>query len=124
MDKWLAIILPSVAAVLIGVVTYLIAPKVHWALDAKKMKFKNRLALIADVRGELDIGEFDALKFRESVAYSRIRPYLSKDLIDTIESVGENKLIVQYPSRGGGINNFKPHLLDSIAKLEKQWDLI
>jgi hypothetical protein len=60
----------------------------------------------------------------ERFGYSRIRPYLTNDVIKNIEGGSKVTRIVVGNGRHSGINPYRQKLLDEIAILERKWELI
>ena len=71
--------------------------------------------VIKEWREEID---FDVSDFPNKALYSSLRPHLTKETIDAIEG---NKITIRMGRKGDVIKGL---LLDDIAKIEKEWDLI
>lgn len=115
-DTYIGLIL-----VLLGLIYHLVASHLSGNLKTENNdndKIKSRINVINGIRHELAIGDFDVKGFRESLNYSRIRPYLNPTLVKSIES---DNITIQAGGRGGGVQNYKSKILDELSKLESEW---
>jgi len=96
-----------------GAVASLIAPWVHWGVEKRRDKMDRRRALIDNTRISLSGNAFSRQNFRQSAAYSAIRPYVSESLRSNVESRAH-----------GGDVTLRQHVLEELAALEKKWKLI
>ena len=92
------------------------------ALETSK-KYDLRRSLIDECRSYLQENEFNRKEFADTVLYSRLRPHLSEKLIKEIEK-DPNHITLNVAARGGGVDNYKPHLLDERVELENKWRLL
>ncbi len=97
-----------------GAVASLIAPWVHWGIEKRRDKINRRRALIDNTRIFLSGNVFTRETYRQSPAYSAIRPYLSPRIIGNI----------QQRNTSGGEQTLREDILQEIAALEKRWKLI
>ncbi len=96
--------------------------EISGALETGK-KYEIRRCLIDECRSYLQENEFDRKAFANTVLYSRLRPYLSEKLRKEIEK-NPNHISINITARGGGVDNFKPHVLDELVDLEIRWRLL
>lgn len=96
--------------------------EISGALETGK-KYELRKSLIEECRSYLQENEFDRKEFANTVLYSRLRPHLSEELRKEIEK-DSNHITVNMAARGGGVDNFKPHVLDELVELENKWRLL
>lgn len=126
------LIIPAIAGLIAGAVGSLIAPWVNWGIEKKRLTRKNREELIRSVRVALLNEGLSNSEFRHLQVYSRIKPYLSEDVVKAVEGkfakdkpfVTEVVQVVLGNGRNSGINPFRNRLLDELTLLEKKWDLI
>ena len=90
---------------------------IKWGIEKKKMKIEYKQRLIKRWREYID-SYFVQTEFNDTVMYSEMRPHLSERTLNAIEK----REIRSRPGRGGNI--VKSLVLDDIARLEKEWDLI
>ena len=89
-----------------------------------KEKNQARRVLIDEFRTYLNEREFSRSEFAETVLYSRLRPYLTTELIQEIERDTNHLTIRMGSSRGCGVDNYKSEILDQLVELERKWDLL
>jgi hypothetical protein len=111
----MTLLLATILGFIAGVIGSLVAPWVHWGIEKRRQKMNYRRQLIKEWREEID---FDVADFPNKARYSSLRPHLSKETIDAIEG---NEITIRMGRKGDVIKGL---LLDDIAKIEKQWDLI
>lgn len=116
------ILVPAITGLLAGVVGSLIAPRVKWRIERKRLLLEARRKLVSDLRSALSVQPFDSRVFAASSAYASLRRFLSKGLVEKIED-GTVRVVLG-GGRRSGVNNFAPELLDRVSELEKEWDLI
>ena len=113
-------VIPALIGLLGGVVGSLIAPWVNWGIEKRRLRHQARLDFVRAAH-ELLAQPPDRGELRNTSVYSRLRPYLSDRTKEIVES---ETIHVQLGGRGGGANNYVPHMLDDLRKLEERWDLI
>jgi hypothetical protein len=111
----MTLLLPAILGLIAGVIGSLIAPWVHWGIEKRRQKMNYRRQLIKEWRQEID---FDVSSFENKALYSSLRPHLSKETIDAVEG---NTITIRMGRKGDVI---KALLLDDIARIEKEWDLV
>ncbi|MCZ2341473.1 MAG: hypothetical protein LC104_06705 [Bacteroidales bacterium] len=116
-DKFLT---PIIVGLLSGAFGSLVAPLVNWNIDKRRQKNTLRQAFLRDCYACVELNN-SRTDFRNDPLYARLRPYLRQEVITVIES---EVVFIQTGGRGDGVNNFKPLVLDDLAKLESEWDLI
>ena len=113
-------IVPAILGLIGGLAASLIAPWVNWGIEKKRMLLESRREMIRSARTYLAAPTPPRERFRETAIYSRIRPHLSKETIELIES---EDVFVQPDGRGAGANNYRTQVLDDLEKLERKWSL-
>jgi len=111
------VIIPAIAGLVSGGIVSLVAPWVNWRIEQKREKLAHKRTLIRGWR-EFLATDFDQLTFTGTAVYSDMRPHLSPS---TRESLEGNKIAVRL-GRGGNV--IQSLVLDDIARLEKEWDLL
>ena len=104
-----------------GAIASLIAPRVNWAVEVRRSRRDGRRQSIESWRAALSATPFDKVAFLHSPEYASLRPLLSSQLIQRIES---DTITVQLGGRGGGVNILNPGRYDEIARIERDWDLV
>lgn len=85
-------------------------------------KKEARQKLINDSREYIEkIDKFDKSEFLSSSIYSRLKPYLSNKLI---ESLNSEAIIVSFVGSNYLLNHFPIKILEEVAELEINWELI
>lgn len=120
MDAWVfKYLIPGILGFVGGIIGSLIGPWVHWGVEKRRARQAKRRELISSCRVLLGTG-LDKKTFRETEVYSRIRPHLHRHIIDEMEkkeSESSEKSAVE-------TSRFRQHLLDEIARIEREWVLI
>ena len=80
------IIFGGLMGLLAGIIGSLIAPWVHWGIEKRKTKRKERIQLLEELRSTVPTVKIQGKDFLASKNYIRIRPFLSSKLMDIIES--------------------------------------
>ena len=111
------VVIPAITGLLSGAIASLIAPWINWRIEQKREKLAYRRATIRRWRDFL-ANEFDQLGFSGTAIYSEMRSHLSKATRDSIEA---DKITVRLGRGGNVIHSL---VLDEIARLEKEWDLL
>jgi hypothetical protein len=112
-------LLPAVIGFISGILGSMIAPWVHWGVEKRRIRQAKRRELIGSCRVLLGTG-LDKKTFRETEVYSKIRPHLSRQVIDEIEEkdTGSSEVTATDTSR------FRQNLLEEVARIEREWVLI
>ena len=118
---WTTSLTAIVSAVIGGAIASLLAPFVAWQIEKKKIRLETRRQLIAAARAFLQV-DHAKKEIAESDVYSRLRFFLNHELVKKLES--DAILIELGGGRGAGVDNFSSKLLDEVARIEKEWDLI
>lgn len=111
------VVIPALSGLLSGVIGSFVAPWINWRIEQKREKLAYRRATIRRWRDFL-AGEFDQLGFSGTAIYSEMRSHLSKATRDSIEA---DKITIRLGRGGNVIHSL---VLDDIARLEKEWDLL
>jgi hypothetical protein len=105
---------------LFGLATGMLIPFVKWKVEKLKIRHKERLLLINNLRESISSENFEERIFMDSSLYSRLRKHLSAEMINRLETYS-NVTQINYGYNRTGI---KYDLLDQINKLEEKWKLI
>lgn len=94
-------------------------------LEQCLQKKEARKMLIKDIRKYLDkisnIVDYDRQDLSSSIYYLKVKPFLSIELNNKINDNINNVTYIGYKRQ---IDYFKIKILDEIAELERQWELI
>jgi hypothetical protein len=112
-------LIPGVIGLIAGIVGSLIAPWVHWGVEKRRTRQAKRREMISSCRMLLST-DIDKKTFRETEAYSKIRPHLQKHVVDEVA----DKHAESAQGEGTDPNLFKQNILEDIAGIEKEWVLI
>ena len=116
--NWLfQVVIPAISGLLSGTIASLVAPWINWRIEQHREKLAYRRAMIRRWRDFLAT-DFEQLEFGGSAIYSEMRPHLSKASRDAIEDA----TITVRMGRGGNI--IHSLVLDDIARLGKDWNLV
>ena len=102
------IIISAVIGLIAGAIGSLIAPWVNWGIEKKKIRLEERKKILYYVEVELNRYDFSIARFKDSLAYSQIKPYLDTDV---------DKLI-------GSERELKNKIFDNITIIRGKWELI
>jgi hypothetical protein len=78
--------------------------------------------ILSECRKKLNNTEFDKTRFRQTIVYSKIRPFLSSQIIQHIEN--DQATLIISKGRGAGVDNVCPMILDELTQLEIKWGMI
>lgn len=124
-------ILEIIVSAIAGGVASIIAPWAHWRIEIIRDKRNAQRKLLNDVRDQLHMRPSNE-DFSATLAYSRIKPYLSDTTIKVVEGGKNNSIEFLLSPNGGGVSlsratqlgNYGHLVLDELALLEKEWKLI
>ncbi len=119
---WVQTLILAIAGLISGTLASLVAPWINWGIERKREQLNAKRLLLQDVRDKPNLLEHNKRAFRESIEYSRIRPYLTRKLIDEIET-NDITMIVE-DEKIKGMLDFRRMVLKEITALEKKWKLI
>jgi len=114
------ILVSAVVGLIAGAVGSLIAPWVAWAVEKRRSLLRARRETLRRWRDFVEHFNFTEQQFGDTAVYSEIRPYLSTDIREHLES----GFVIKVPARGRGENAKKHDILDAIAELEQRWELL
>lgn len=100
-----------------GAIGSLIAPWVHWEIELRKEKLKNKKDLILNLRTYLQNNDPRNEKFFRSVDYIRIRPFLSNDFVKELENL--NKTVIHSYHR----SYYTAKFMEELDQIEIMWNL-
>jgi len=112
-------LIPAAIGLIAGIIGSLIAPWVHWGIEKRKTRQAKRREMISSGRMLLST-DIDKKTFRETEAYSKIRPHLQKHVVDEME----DKHTESVEGNATEPSRFKQNILEDIARIEKEWVLI
>ena len=112
------VVIPAFFGLVSSAIASLVAPWVNWRIEQKREKLAYKKEMIRRWREFLNDRDYDGTQFSGSVIYSEIRPHLSSETLQSIES---NRITIRL-GRGGDV--IRSLVLDDIVRLEKEWDLI
>jgi len=118
---WLGSVITAVIGFLGGVVGSVVAPWSHWGVEKRRRRQNRRRELLKAVREATEQEKSDNLPgFVNTSTYSAIRPYLSPEAIESLETID---IIgnVGHPRRP---MSHKRIVLDEVTRLEQEWKLI
>jgi len=93
---------------------------VKWLVEKQRQTRVERMELIREARELINNFDFEEESFSDTVAYSRLRPYLSPRTIAIIE--GHNFGLVVGRDRGN--QPVRNYILDDVARIENElWNL-
>ena len=113
------IILTALVGLVGGVIGSLIAPWVQWAVEKRRRQVEYRRELIQSWRAEIEAFDHEANNFGDTAAYSAIRSHLRSEVREAVE-----KPRTFYVGGGRGDMVKKHKLLDEVARIEKEWELV
>lgn len=120
MDNVWPALVPGVTALLGALVGSLATPWVKWGVETRRLRWNARRKFIAAVRTAME-SRPDKRLFRVHPLYAQLRPYLSEDLRQDLES---DTIQVRRGGRGQGADKFHFLLLDELSELEAKWKLM
>jgi len=106
-------ILSGTIGLITGAVGSLVAPWIHWGIEKRREKLRRR-ALIDNTGAFFSGPVLTRKNYSDSLAYTAIRPYLSKEATDNIGAHNTT----------GGEQLIKEHVLQELMALERKWKLI
>jgi hypothetical protein len=110
-------LISGIVGLITGIIGTLIAPWVNWKIEQKKDNRNNKIQLINNIRLYLENNEPRESIFLNSPDYIKIRPFLSEDLINELESL--NKTIISTSIR----SIYKSKLLNELDYIEELWGI-
>jgi len=116
-DAPTATVIAAIVGAVVGGLVTLLGQWIHGRIKQKREKLAYKRDMIRRWREFLD-RNFDQTEFSGTAIYSELRPHLSTDTLQSIES---NRIALRV-GRGGNV--IRSLVLDDIARLEKEWDLI
>jgi hypothetical protein len=123
-DKVLTTIIGGVAGLVTGAIGSLFAPWIHWGIEKRRYKRAARKELVSSFRASLQecinctttisVGD----RFRSWPSYYQIRPNLNQDYVAELERFWDSEV------RSPAVSSLINRMLDDLACLEKDWDLL
>ena len=98
---------------------------VKWGIDKRKDRRKDRKKLIKEVRDYcVSNEELSTYKFINTVLYTRIKPFLSEQMIYEIENYNNQTLSFAMMAGTPKFDSPFDSILIELVNLEKKWKLI
>lgn len=116
-------IIAAGAGLLAGAVGSLVAPWVHWAIEARRERLASRRRLIAELRATINhhMAEDDDFGFLRDTAYSRLRPYMDPKVVESLERPSTFHVRKDIP---GAPPATLSSLAREVSRIERDWKLI
>jgi len=108
-------IISAIIGLIAGAIGSLIAPWVNWGIEKKKIRLEQRKIMLQYVQGELNAYDCYIVRFKNSLAYSKVKRYLDID-IDIAKLIDD--------CDGGNDSELKNKILDNITRIQHKWGLI
>jgi hypothetical protein len=106
-----------------GLITGVIAPHIAWGIEQRRIKLNDRREKIKEWRQMMKVKDFNRDRFRNTTAYSTLRPYLTPKLVAEIEDpIIRLELNTGEPVKR--TTTLKAKILDEIAEIEGRWKLL
>jgi hypothetical protein len=107
--------LPAILGFIAGALGSLVAPWVHWGIEKRRERLKEKRRHVEAWRSVLSDGHIThVFAFRNSAAYSSLRPHLPPEMAEKIAGL----------QHAGMIGDLCPKILDEVARLEREWKLV
>ena len=112
--------IPALLGFIGGVIGSLIAPWVHWAIEKRRSLLEYRRNQVKEWRSQVEDHNWnEGSSFGNNTAYATIRPLMKEKIVKDLE---RPRTFIMPGGRGD--NPRKQIILDEIARIEKEWDLI
>lgn len=118
---WSAIGAGAVSGSIFGAIASLLAPWSHWGVEKRRGRLEAKRQMIVDWRAAIEQRRGDIKSFRETPSYASLRNHLPEELIQRFES---KERVIHKGGRYAGLDYFAVRLLDEIARLEHEWELV
>lgn len=103
-----------------GVAIGSLKPLIDWKIEQKRQLRDERKLLLSRIRILLSKDPLEQFNFINTVEYSQIRPLLSKELIDKLEThTKEVTIRIGHRRYGADVE-----LMDRIHEIENRWNLL
>lgn len=113
------ILITGLIGLLTGALGSLVAPWMHWGIEKRKNRRKERLRLLTDLRNYLLKENPQKRDFLKSIMYIQIRPFLSKKLINELE---QSSLVGEIHNQNLFLK-LNSDFLDELQEIESDWGL-
>lgn len=117
--SFINILIPAIAG-FAGVIAGSLKPLIDWNIEKKRMRLEERKNAIKSLRAVLVNDNTTYWLLVNNLAYSQIRPYLSKKLVAKLEAHPTDPEFTLDSLRWG----LAPQLADELHRLEKKWGLL
>jgi hypothetical protein len=114
-------VISGIVGLISGAIGSLIAPWSLWGVEKRRAKRQYRVEQIARWRDALR-GDFDRRSFVSSEAYSTLKPYMPKRLVEEIEKSRNPFYFVALPKDNE--DSMRAYLLEVVAEVERKWRLL
>ena len=121
MLNWIDIVIPTITAA--GGVWF--GKYVNWKYTKMQLKYDERKALIKATREAIFDKNFGQYDFIDTVIYSQLRPYISNELKNNLETYFKDGPPKRSIVEGENYRNSIIHLVfDDLSSLERKWGLL
>ncbi len=114
------IIITGVTALIGGAIGAIGSPWIKWHLENKRENRKERIELITSLRSLLETVNPKDDEFLNFSAYSRLRPYLSKKLVNELE---DSSTIIIERGSGSVRDPYINKILEELSQIEDSWNI-
>jgi hypothetical protein len=114
-------IISGVFGLIGGIVGTIFAPWVNWGIEKRRNKRDNRRQFLEQSTDFIE-SNFDQSNFHETNIYASLKPYLSRQLINDIESIKTKG--TRFLALGNYGDPIKLQLLEEIARLKMKWGFL
>jgi hypothetical protein len=120
-------LIPAAAGLLSGILGSLVAPWIHWGIEARRERAKSRRALIAEARLLL-AKQLPIATFRKHPVYFQIKPHLSEGtnalVIGEFDQYGYEVVVLVSDGPYAGVQPYAHLVLDELSRIEARWGLV
>ena len=114
-DSLYKFLVPGLIGLVSGAIGSLIAPWMKWRLENKRSNRVDRINFLNEAREYVEKVDVKSEEFLNSPLYSRIRAYLSTELVQDLEN--QRKVIMYNGLRDG----YRARVLEELNNLEYHW---
>lgn len=112
------LILPAILALIGSFLGTIITPYLRWIYDQEKYKREEKINFLDKLRSKIQSTDVKSKYFLNSNVYSRIRPFLSDDLISELE--GNDHYLQNNQDKK---DYLKGKLYHEIVEIENNWKI-
>lgn len=123
-DSITVALIAAVFGLVTGVIGSLAAPWANWGVERRRVRLASRQARITEWRQAVAAEGYQPDQFRQTTAYTSLRPYLPERLRQAIDAAGSDAITIQADGRYAGLQPSATELLDEIGRIERDWGLV